>query len=42
MDDIMNVCMKEISIENFNDLIIWIGTVVLVIAGIAVLFKKPK
>lgn len=42
MDNIMNVCIKEISIGNFNDLIIWIGTVILVIAGIAALFKKPK
>ncbi|MDD5877643.1 MAG: hypothetical protein PUJ51_05285 [Clostridiales bacterium] len=35
-------CMKDISFSGFGELIIWIGTGVLIVAAILALIKKPK
>ena len=34
--------MKDISFSGFGELIIWIGTGVLIVAAILALIKKPK
>lgn len=42
MNNIMQFCIKEISIGNISDIIVWIGTGILLVAGVAVLIKKLR
>lgn len=42
MNNIMQLCIKEVSIGNISDIIVWIGTVILLVAGVVALMKKPK
>lgn len=38
----MSFCIKNISFALCSDLIVWIGTGILILAAIIVLIKKPK
>lgn len=42
MNNIMQLCIKEVSIGNISDIIVWIGTGILLVAGVVALMKKPK
>lgn len=42
MKNILDFCIKDISFASFGEILIWIGTGVLLLAGIVTLMKKPK
>lgn len=42
MKNILSFCIKDISFASCGEIFIWIGTIVLIIAGILELIKKPK
>lgn len=42
MNNIMQLCIKEVSIGNISDIIVWIGTGILLVAGVVALMKKPR
>ncbi len=42
MNNIMQLCIKKVSIGNISDIIVWIGTGILLVAGVVALMKKPK
>ena len=42
MNNIMQLCIKEVSFGNISDIIVWIGTGILLVAGVVALMKKPK
>lgn len=42
MKNILEFCIKDISFASCGEVLIWIGTGVLIVAGVLVLVKKPK
>lgn len=42
MKSILDFCIKDISLTSCGEVLIWIGTAVLLIAGVLELIKKPK
>lgn len=42
MNNMMQLCIKELSIGTISDIIVWVGTGILLVAGVVVLMKKPK
>lgn len=42
MKNILDFCIKDISFGSCDEVLIWIGTVVLIVAGVLALVKKPK
>ena len=42
MKNILEFCIKDISFASCGEVLIWIGTGVLIVAGILALVKKPK
>ena len=42
MENILVFCMKDISFANCGEVLIWIGTGVLIIAAVLALIKKPN
>ena len=42
MKNILGFCIKDISFASWGEILIWIGTGVLIIAAIVTLIKKQK
>lgn len=42
MKNILGFCIKDISFASCGEVLIWIGTAVLIVAGVLELIKKPK
>ena len=42
MKNILDFCMKDISFTSFGEILIWMGTAVLITLGILELIKKNK
>lgn len=42
MNSMLGLCTKDISFASFGEILIWIGTGVLIILAILALIKKPK
>lgn len=42
MKNILDFCMKDISFTSFGEILIWIGTGILIALGVLELIKKNK
>lgn len=42
MKNILVFCIRDISFASCGEVLIWVGTVLLIILGVLALIKKPK